>query len=311
MESVSSGLQQARIAAQDHMRERINQGHMWDERTVTDLFLSAAYLHGEIRYAQFTQRQEAELGADWIWWFIDRSGECFGMLTQAKSLKPSTAGKYRIDFGYLKSRQIKRLRETADHLSIPAAYVLYCGDADYRRDLLCGKDCDRPLLCDECDRKAVSVLPALMAHHILGWESQRDAQLAFDLANPLERIDHSALEADWRYRPWRAITDPRLQAFLHEPQVGARRIAKSILSQVHAMRMGQASAMSTDTVDADSDAVFADLPDDRGHFPVAYFPYVLRGLRPRVPDYVVEFNESGEVSPDLAAIADGIVTIPV
>jgi len=94
MGTVWDALYQARMVAQQHMTDRVDQGMMWDERIVTDLLLAEAYKENGIRYAPFTQRQESEVGADWIWWFIDRSGECFGMLIQAKSLKILQRGSF-------------------------------------------------------------------------------------------------------------------------------------------------------------------------------------------------------------------------
>lgn len=296
------------MAAQQHMRTRLDHGHMWDERTVTQLFLAEAHERSGIRYAEFTQRQEAELGADWIWWFIDRSGESFGMLTQAKSLKSSRSGRYRIDFGYGNSRQITVLRDTADLLSIPAAYVLYCGDSAYRNHLACNWRCTRPQPCKECDEKSVSVLPALMAHHTLGWDNNRADEIAFELAEPIERIGGSEREASRGRNSW-GVTDPRLRTFLDRPQIGSRAIAKTILLQVRAMRMGQASAASSELIDAGSDAVFTEYPDDRGHFSVPYTPHVLRGLRSVIPNYVAEFIRYGTIPRDVREVSDGIVVI--
>jgi hypothetical protein len=36
--------------------------------------------------ADFTHDEGKAVGADWLWWWVDGSGECLGMLAQAKRL---------------------------------------------------------------------------------------------------------------------------------------------------------------------------------------------------------------------------------
>ena len=44
----------------------------------------AAY--SQIEAIEFTRREEGVVGADCLWWWLDRNGECYGMLVQAKKL---------------------------------------------------------------------------------------------------------------------------------------------------------------------------------------------------------------------------------
>ncbi|MFF9810734.1 DUF6615 family protein [Streptomyces coeruleorubidus] len=60
--------------------------HHWAEETVADLLLMA--VHPELSYVSFNRYEEARIGADWLWWFVDSaSHEAFGVLVQAKNLK--------------------------------------------------------------------------------------------------------------------------------------------------------------------------------------------------------------------------------
>jgi len=64
------------------MSRRETQGHSWDEVTATQQLCMAA--SPPIVYAEFTGTQEDGVGADWLWWWIDTTGEAFGMLVRAK-----------------------------------------------------------------------------------------------------------------------------------------------------------------------------------------------------------------------------------
>ncbi len=306
-----AGLRGARIVAQRHMRTRVEHGGMWDERTVTHLLLAEAHEVGQIRYAEFTQPEEREVGADWIWWFIDRSNECFGMLVQAKTLSTTNGRNYRINFGYRKSEQITRLCDNAKLLGVPPVYVLYCGDVTYRSSLGCTPQCEQPLICDECERKSVAVLPGIIAHKTMEYDRSKTARIAYQFASPLESIGEPAPKGRRLYLAWADVTDPALKSFLTRPQSGARGIAKSILEQVLRMRMGHASAITGDGVDARANAVFHEYPEDRGHFSVPYMPHVLDGLRSSPPEYVSMFIESGNVPDAIVQTARGIVVVYV
>jgi hypothetical protein len=51
-----------------------------------------------------------------------------------------------------------------------------------------------------------------------------------------------------------------------------------------------------DSVDT-SLAIFPELPSDRGHFHVPYFPHLLRGLRAELPSYVRDVI-AGQLPPE-------------
>jgi len=60
-------------------------GSTWHETTITGIVLQHA--HPTVKFVDFNQRQEGATGADWLWWWVDATGEAFGMLVQAKRLK--------------------------------------------------------------------------------------------------------------------------------------------------------------------------------------------------------------------------------
>ncbi|MFD9663490.1 hypothetical protein ACFWAY_17980 [Rhodococcus sp. NPDC059968] len=311
MGTVLEGLRHARVVAQQHMRDRIDQGTMWDERTVTHLLLAEAYKEGEIiRYAEFTQPQEYEVGADWIWWFIDRADECFGMLIQAKSLKVAGDGHFRIDFSYGQSRQIVQLQDSANILNMPAAYALYCGDPTYRAQLACQRGCAQPA-CARCEQKSVSVVAALIAHHSIEYGPAMSAVQSFQNAEALETLGEPISAAPPLAFTRSRVLAPDLKRFLSQPQSGARAIAKSLLDQIMRVRAGQFSAPVTSLVDAGEDVIFRECPDDRGHFSVSYMPHVLRGLRLRPPSYVSDFIRFGIVPDHIVAAAGGIAVVVI
>lgn len=119
----------ARNRAEQHMIGCERDGSSWREETISELVWQAARPH--VMYADFTRRQEAAVGADWLWWWVDDTGECFGMLVQAKRLFCRGAN-WSLDFRAKRGEQMRRLLSTADRFSVPAAYVLYMGSINYR-----------------------------------------------------------------------------------------------------------------------------------------------------------------------------------
>ena len=90
-------LVRARRAVLGHMREAQAVGLTWKEETITDLYLGR--VQPEVKVRAFTRIEEGRPGADWLWWFVDPDGTCFGMLNQAKRLKIDPTG-WRFDFDY-------------------------------------------------------------------------------------------------------------------------------------------------------------------------------------------------------------------
>jgi hypothetical protein len=128
-----AGLMAGRAAVEGYMSRRETQGHSWDEVTATQQLCMAA--SPPIVYAEFTGTQEEVVGAYWLWWWIDTTGEAFGMLVQAKKLHRAPTGtKWWVDFGYKRGTrsQITALLAASDHLNLPAGYMIYGGDTAYR-----------------------------------------------------------------------------------------------------------------------------------------------------------------------------------
>ena len=285
----------ARRAIDDYVAQRRHQGATWDEETATQLLCMAAY--PRIEAVEFNRHEERVTGADWLWWWVDSSGECFGMLAQAKKLHHRTQERWFIDFRYPEPtcRQMTSLFRAADDLEVAAAYVLYTGDTAYRAGLACGTDHATSGPCPQCERASVSVLAALAAQGVVRWAAfsypGSSAVDAFRLSSPIENLADPAHSPALLHDLNLQYVTPEVQRFLVEPQSGARQVAKMILSQLSELRSGQFSAVTIDRTPVTDSALFDDLPNDEGHFGTPYFPHTLRGLRSRLPDYVPEVVE--------------------
>lgn len=196
---------------------------------------------------------------------------CFGLLIQAKKLN-GQPGRWGLDFAYPNGtgRQVRSLLAAADMLDVPAAYVLYFGARSRRPKILC-KDND-PVDCWRCERASIGVLPALLANGIVRDNSlgksktlvARDAYRRAVLLDELAICDSMPIhDVNLRH------VGPELRAFLMDEQLGASAVAKRVLRCVSDVRRGQfAAAMMERMVSTADDAVFQDVPADRGHFGV-------------------------------------------
>lgn len=304
--TLAQALRNARQAAQQHMTQAAAApGMAWHEETVTDLFLLAARPY--VLFETFTkQKEEPALGADWIWWWVDDTGECFGMLVQAKRMHVDQAGNKTIDFRYKSGEQLRRLGAASDALGVPAMYVLYLGDNDYRSPLTCGEPDHAAVDCEACNRWSVAMMTWLLASMVSS--SGRDgASAAFNDGFPLE--DLADPERD---RP--PIRDlnlrdcaPELQAFLTTPQTGARLVAKTALRAVSQARLGMYSMDTLAPPRTVADPVFDSFPADSAHFSRPYLDHVLRGLRSGLPDYVRDLRAGlpmpATLGPTIAGVA--------
>jgi hypothetical protein len=298
----------ARQAAEIHMLDSDADQVSWHEETVTDLLLRAA--SPQLSYYPFHRRQEARVGADWLWWWVDSSGECFGMLLQAKRLH-RRGDQLEVDLRAGDGTQMTTLFAASDVLQVPAMYALYLGTAAWREPVTCGAQ-PHPEHCLQCRRATVSVLTGLQAQMASRSLSRRDAAGMVlsnavpleDLADPLrdgpDRVDDLNL----------GQVSEQLRAFLLQRQAGARGVARIVLAMVAADRRGHFSAVVEERRALDLEAVFTELPDDTGHFSRPYFPHVLRGLRRQPPDYL-DAALAGDPPPQVAAHADGIVVVRV
>ncbi|ADL45975.1 hypothetical protein [Micromonospora aurantiaca (nom. illeg.)] len=302
-----TALANARSAVEDHMVRADRAGIIWREETVSELLWVHAHPH--ISCADFSRKQENRVGADWLWWWVDGSGECFGLLVQAKRLHHSQSQQphAQLDFGHGDGEQFRRLVGTADRLGVPAAYIVYFGGVEHRYGLSCEAD-DHTSQCLPCKRRSVSVITALQAGMLLG-ASQRDAATGtFLYSKPLEDLVNPDLAA----RPIQDLNlcnvDMELRRLLLTPQVGARLVAKEVFRMVAEMRMGQLSAAVADRVELEDDIIFPDLPLDSGHFSRPYYPYVMRGLRRRLPD-TVQHVLNGKPPPEEFHGVAGLVVV--
>lgn len=272
----------ARLSAESFMTDMRQLELPWPEEHVTSvLWREAAPL---VKTAAFTKTAEAAVGADWLWWWIDSDGFCFGMLVQAKKLHRDGT-RFTIDFRYHDGEQMKRLFEAADLFEVPAVYALYFGDVDYRAGLTCGQGHGDP--CARCTDAGVSVLAGLLVHDVSTYPRSA-AEEALRLSVALEQLaDPSASAEAIVDLNWREL-EPELRAFLAQGQRGAKHVARMIFSRMSQVRRGKFSVSLEDDVDLDvtGEQVFPTVPRDLGHFPVPYFRNVLRGLRTRVPGYV-------------------------
>ena len=158
-----------RVAAETYMDERDLAGLGWSEESVTDVATHKGL--PEIRLVQFNRQQEGRgAGADYLWWWMDEaSGECFGMLVQAKSLHHE-GERWTVDIRHREGRQLGDLRRTAEHFQVPAMFAVYTGGRLFRRELACfhGRKPD----CLGCRRMAISLVSAYQLW--IGWESPID-----------------------------------------------------------------------------------------------------------------------------------------
>jgi hypothetical protein len=83
-QSVRDALTRGRAAVDDFTRTWLSQGNpTWPEEAATVQLLMA--VHPELSYVAFTRHEESQIGADWLWWFLDSTTrEAFGLLVQAK-----------------------------------------------------------------------------------------------------------------------------------------------------------------------------------------------------------------------------------
>ena len=287
---VAGALRDARLSVLAYWQRREDAGHGVREEELTSRLVDAA--DPVVESVEFNPSQEGVVGADWLWWFIQDDGTCFGLLVQAKKLNGSV-GSWSIDLGYpggkQRWRQMTRLLATADQLEVPAAYVLYFGARKRRPDIACS-DKDAPD-CWRCERASIALLPALVAQRVALLDSEYHPE-----SLPSDAYRHSLPMEDLGLADSAPIRDlnledvgPALRTFLTTEQSGPEAVAKRIFRIVSDYRKGMLSAVVVGALAVGStDLMFDEVPSDTGHYGVSYFEHVLRGLRRQPPAYVTE-----------------------
>ena len=213
---VFNALNHARTVAEEHMIGADRVGISWREETVSELLWVNAQPF--VRCADFARHEESMVGADWLWWWVDGDGECFGMLVQAKRLH-HRGGHPQLDFRHNDGQQMARLFRTTERLQVPAVYALYFGGIESRL-MACGEE--HTADCERCHRATVSLISAIQAE-LASLGSPRDAaSLAFQTSLPLEDFVSPAAGGPV-YDVNLDDVEPGLRAFLLQEQTGARR----------------------------------------------------------------------------------------
>ena len=294
MNAVSDAFRSARIHARQLMAASDDAGLRWLETTITDVAL--AYAARAVRVVPFTQRQEARVGADWVWWWVDSSGS-YGMLVQAKRVTiVGSVWKFGFDYKVRTTGEIQRhlLIKSATAMDLAPVYALYLGTPDYRERVPCSTN-HRSGYCVECVKRTISLMPALLAEIVIvndAWSTYERSVALEDLWKPSRGQPHLIPALDRK-------TSPKLRQFLKTPQNGARAIVRSMIDPILAARAGAFSDSPAHLVNAPTgrhDAlprVFEELPSDEGHWDVNYFEQVVGPLRQVPPAYVLEIL-SGE-----------------
>lgn len=293
------GFSRIRETAEAYMDKRDRAGDGWSEEVVTALAVTEGRPHVDV--VEFNRNQEGRgpnaLGADYLWWWIDRATEeCFGMLVQAKRLK-RTSDDWQVDVTHREGKQLGDLIRTANELEVPAVYAVYTGGLVFRDQLACRHDGaetegdepalpDPPEACLPCRRMAISMITAYQLTS--GWYSPKvTADLVLGKGIPVEDLVDPTVPSPpvWDLN-LRNLTDPQLRDFLLKPQGGSREIARRIFRRVAEHRRGQFSLASAELLPVPDAPVFTDVPDDTGHFPGPYYRHILQGLRISPPAYV-------------------------
>jgi hypothetical protein len=293
----------ARKVAEQHMVGCERDGSSWREETVSELIWQAARPYAT--YADFTRRQESAIGADWLWWWIDETEECFGMLVQAKRLHRRN-DRWVIDFQRDGGAQMAQLFRTAQTFDVPAIYVLYLGSAGYRAGAGCGPS--HAMDCDRCQKATVSVMAGLNVE-LAGPSPIDGASEALRIAIPLEDLADPSSGIDQILDLNLRSADPELREFLLQGQTGARHIARTIFNRVSTERRGQFTSVLERQTHTEGNALFRNLPLDAGHYRAPYFPHVLRGLRAEPPEYVRDMLVGREAPDWVTDQVGGIVII--
>lgn len=119
------------------IRTIMNERPEPDERELTRRFLRLVSQNHRIKYYQISQRDEAMMGADWLWLIYTNTG-VYGFLIQAKKLQKKETSVTRRILDYKSNsgeRQIDLLLKQSREYGIPALYVLFSNQIQH---IACG-----------------------------------------------------------------------------------------------------------------------------------------------------------------------------
>lgn len=289
MGSVLKAFKSARKDALHHMAASERAKFRWGETTITEIVISRAAR--AVHVVPFTQPAEGLSGADWVWWWVDASS-AYGMLVQAKRVTiDAELWSFGFDYQSPKAMQAQRdvLRSTAAELGLLPVYALYLGAGDYRNWERCSKR-HTGHGCGGCSRRAVSLMPELLASTAM----ITDSTSTYEKSVALEEMWTSSGDRPLLIPKVAESLAPELAEYFLTEQRGARAVSRSMIDVVLRERAGQFALATDGTVsvaDGSHDAlgpVFTELPDDTMHGGVHYFEHVLNPLRNVPPDYVLE-----------------------
>ncbi len=301
---VAEALIRARLRAEAHMGTADEAGFPWGEETVTEILLAAA--HPQFVSVVFNKHQEGRVGADWLWWWVDDSGEAFGALIQAKRLHAD----WTIDFKYRDGAQMALLRRSALALEVPDVYVLYLGAREFRMAM--------PV--DSADHYRVLRRHNAGVSYVPGWIVRSyttypgpvvETPRVISKSAPLEHLAfQNSSPSSWA-RVNEAALQPPLRSLLTEPQMGARLVARSLLDLVASRRAEQFRGATVDPPSSEpaTHDLFGELPADPGHDGEPFLGAILKGLRPELPAYVQQALEGEPV--ELPVDAPSVVGMTV
>jgi hypothetical protein len=303
-----SSFARARRFAEEHMTLAEDCGSSWREETISEIVWTRAYPF--VKFADFSRHQESRIGADWLWWWLDASGECFGMLTQAKRYFPAAGGRRTLDLKSKDGSQVERLRAAANALKVPSVYLLYLGEVTSRNQMC--REVHADPCPASCAHKSLSILPSLEASQYLHHSPRDAADLAYRTSIALEDL----VDINRGHCPVEDLNlkdlSEELRSFLTDRQAGARHVAQSVFSILAKARLWDFSAATDKRSNTGtSTPVFDDFPADIGHFGTSYFANTLRGLRREPPTYVRDFLEGRPLPEEVTGVVRGLVVASV
>ena len=285
--SLPGALRRARAAAEEHMRLAEEFNSSWREETAAEVLRirAAPFLVSR----DFPQNRDDMACDDWLWWWIDGSGQAFGMLVGTS--------RYRRDPDQwtltMNGGAAQRLFSVARRHRVPAVHLLLSG-ADPAHEVV-----------EAATRAGVTALPALATSLCTTRTPHEAAELALAVATPLEDL----VDLDGAHVPAPDlvpyIDEPGAAAFLTDHQTGARLVARSLLvSLVRARTLVDETGTTKP-----KPAMFGQPLQDVPHLGVSYYRHLLQGLRKRPPPYLDDLLRGRDLPPELTRSVAGLTVV--